>query len=87
MTHLTLTQKEFSALKGQLTRAKTLAKKTGDPEIIIKACDKALAIFEEKGYPDSWNTWKVAKEEAETAQRYKASALDYFIDGKRFEGG
>jgi hypothetical protein len=43
----------------------TLAKKKG-PEAIVFECDRALEIFEEKGYPDSWHTWKMAKYDAET---------------------
>ena len=58
----TLTQQEFRTLKSRLTRAK----KKG-PEAVIAECDRALAIFEDKGYPDRWNDWQRAKEDAQMA--------------------
>jgi hypothetical protein len=64
MSSYTLTQKEFTALKAGLTRAK---KKGHDA--VIAHCDRALAIFEERGYPDRWMDWQRAKEDAELAKR------------------
>lgn len=56
----TLTQREFVNLKSALTRAR----KKG-PQAVFRECNRALAIFEEKGYPDSWHTWERAKGDAE----------------------
>jgi len=61
----TLTQAEFSALKTKLTRAIN----SKDPQRICRTADAALAIFEEKGYPDAWHRWQVAKQDAEWAIR------------------
>lgn len=57
----TLTQQEFKNLKSALTRVK----KTNDPDKIITECDRAMAIFEQKGYPDNWSDWERAKTDAE----------------------
>jgi len=57
----TLTQAEFVKLKSKLTRAIN----SKDDKNIVKTCDEAFAIFDEKGYPDSWNRWEVAKYDAE----------------------
>jgi hypothetical protein len=65
MSGYTLTQKEYKALRASLTRAK----KKG-PDAVIAECNHALAIFEERGYPDSWHDWERAKGDAETAKRY-----------------
>jgi len=61
MSTYTLTQKEYSALKGRLTRAKN----SKDPRKIISEVDYAIGIFEAKGYPDAWMNWQRAKEDAE----------------------
>lgn len=55
----TLTQQEYRNLKSRLTRAK----KQG-PEAIVAACDRALTIFENEGYPDDWHRWERAREDA-----------------------
>lgn len=62
----TLTQAEFTKLKAKLTRAI----KSKDHARIIRTADEAMAIFEEKGYPDNWHNWERAKEDAIVAQRY-----------------
>ena len=61
----TLSQAEYTKLKSKLTRA--INSKNNDS--IIKTCNEALAIFEAKGYPDSWSNWERAKEDAESAKR------------------
>lgn len=60
MSDYTLTQTEFTSLKRKLT----IAKKKG-PQAVIKACDEALAIFVQKGYPDSWSDWERAHDDAQ----------------------
>ncbi len=46
--------------------ALTWAKKTGDPERIIKVCDTALADFDRTGlWPDQWALWETARLEAQ----------------------
>lgn len=63
MSDYTLTPKEFSQLKSKL---KKLVRKK-DNFAIIAACREAIAIFEEKGYPDNWSDWVRAKDDAEFA--------------------
>lgn len=57
----TLTQQEFRSLKTKLTRAIN----SKDPQRVLKTTTEALAIFDEKGHPDSWIRWQRAKEDAE----------------------
>jgi hypothetical protein len=61
-----LTQAEYKTLKSKLTRA--INSKNHDK--IIKTCNEAFAIFEQKGYPDSWSDWERAKDDAEFAKRH-----------------
>jgi hypothetical protein len=67
MSDYTLTQAEFKRLKTKLTRAIN----SKDNAKIIKTCDEALAIFDEKGSPDDWSRWQRAKEDAIVRQRYE----------------
>jgi hypothetical protein len=60
-----LSQVEYRNLKSKLTRAVN----SKNHDNIIKTCNEAFAIFEEKGYPDSWSNWERAKDDAETAKR------------------
>jgi hypothetical protein len=60
-----LTQAEYKTLKSNLTRAIN----SKDNDRIIKTCNEAERIFDEKGYPDSWSNWERAKEDAESAKR------------------
>ena len=55
----------FRKQKSALTRAKN----SGDPQKVIDAVDKAFAEWDAMGipFPDSWHTWKVAKEDAQFA--------------------
>lgn len=70
----TLTQQEFTRLKRRLTYRKNRLAKAEDLETIkkevaqlTKEVDYAMAIFEEKGYPDNWHAWERAKEDAKFA--------------------
>lgn len=65
----TLTQKEFVNLKSRLTRVVN----GKDNDKIIAEVDRALAIFEEKGYPDSWSNWERAKDDATFAKQRVAT--------------
>lgn len=65
----TLTQSEFVRLKTKLTRAVN----SKDHARIIRTVDEAMAIFAEKGYPDSWHRWERAKGDAEIALRFSGS--------------
>ncbi len=56
-----LAQEEFKGLKSKLTRAVN----SGNPDKIIATADEAMAIFEQKGYPDSWANWEREKSDAE----------------------
>lgn len=58
-----LTKKDLTSLKSRLTRAQN----SGNPEKIIAECDRAFQIFEEKGTPDNWHTWNIAREDARFA--------------------
>jgi len=66
MSDYTLTQKEFSNLKGRLTRAKN----SKDPDKVIAEVSRAMYIFECKGYPDSWSDWERAREDARLEKRF-----------------
>lgn len=65
-----LSQAEYKSLKSKLTRA--INSKNNDS--IIKTCNEALAIFEAKGYPDSWSNWERAKEDAEFAKQREGNS-------------
>jgi hypothetical protein len=54
--------------KSALTRAKN----SGDPQKVIDACDKAFEDFDRYGYPDSWHTWNIAREDARFKLRMRA---------------
>jgi len=68
MSDYTLSPGEYRRLKGRLTRVSN----SGDYNKIIKEVEHALAIFEQKGYPDDWSRWERAKDDAEVAKRLKA---------------
>jgi hypothetical protein len=59
----TLSSAEYKKLKTKLTRA--VNSKNNDN--IIKTCDEAKAIFDQKGYPDSWSNWERAQVDAQFA--------------------
>ena len=67
MSEYTLSQKEYTLLKSRLTRAKN----TKDPHKVIAECNRALRIFEQKGYPDSWSNWERARDDAKFAINYR----------------
>lgn len=48
-----LTKRQHTTLKGRLTRAIT----SGNPRKVIGEAQRALAIFEEEGFPDDWHRW------------------------------
>ena len=52
-----LTKSDYTNLKSRLTRAIN----SKDHKRIVDECDRALAIFDEKGYPDDWSRWQRAK--------------------------
>jgi hypothetical protein len=69
-----LSKVEYTSLKRRLTVAQSqlrVATSAGDPtgirtaaEKVIAEVDKATAVFEAKGYPDSWSNWDRAKDDA-----------------------
>jgi len=56
----TLTQQEFRNLKSALTRVVN----SKDNDKIIAECDRAMKIFNQKGWPDNWSNWERAKQDA-----------------------
>lgn len=65
----TLTQNEYKSLKSRLTRAIN----SQNQQNIIAECNRALAIFEQKGYPDDWSRWERAKDDASFQLRHRQS--------------
>ncbi len=61
----TLTQKEFVASKSALTRAKN----SGDPDKVLKTVTEAVRLFDSKGWPDNWPSWRIALEDAASTLR------------------
>lgn len=58
----TLTNAEYQGLKSKLARTIKTARYMSQ---IVDVCDEAFAIFDKKGYPDSWEDWQRAKEDAQ----------------------
>ena len=56
----TLTKRELTTLKARLTRAK----RSGDPKQVITVVNDAFDVFDDKGYPDCWHTFNIAREDA-----------------------
>lgn len=54
-----LTNARYSSLKAALTRAKR-----NNPLAVLVAVEKALAEFDEVGWPDGWPTWRIALDDA-----------------------
>lgn len=75
----TLTQAEFRKLKSKLTRAIN----SKDHDKIIATVDEAMSIFDDKGYPDDWNRWNRAKEDAIVAKRYAKVDAVSFVPGRK----
>jgi len=69
----TLTQKELTGLRSKLTRAIN----SKDNNRIIRTANEAMAIFEEKGYPDCWSNWQRAKDDAEFAKQREAKPFGW----------
>lgn len=68
----TLAQSEYSNLKRRLTavrnkvaKAKTDVERIAAHKQVIAECDHATAIFEAKGFPDSWANWECCKKDSE----------------------
>lgn len=61
MADYTLTQREYRNEKSKLTRAQ----RAGDPQKVLAVARAALALFEEKGFPDGWYRWQRAMEDAQ----------------------
>ena len=62
-----LTKSELSRLKSSLTKAV----KSGSSAAVIRAHDEAMAIFEQRGYPDCWQDWERAKSDVEMAAAHR----------------
>jgi hypothetical protein len=62
----TLTKRELTALRAKLTRAQ----RSGDPTKVIQVCKDAFKVFEDKGYPDCWHRWNIARHDAEMEVQY-----------------
>ena len=60
MSDYTLTRSELTKLKAALTRAK----RSGDPIKIQKTVQQAFLRFETVGYPDCWQDWQRAEDDA-----------------------
>lgn len=56
----TLSAKELRELKSQLTKAV----KSGDSKRVVSVAERALDIFDKKGYPDCWADWDRALSDA-----------------------
>jgi hypothetical protein len=76
MSEYTLTQREYVSLKSRLTKAINSKKYQN----IVSECDRALAIFFEKGYPDDWSRWERAKEDASLQLRRAVGSTPYYGD-------
>lgn len=60
-------QEKEAALKKLLPRyraALTRAINAGDPKKILETANRALAKFDEIGYPDQWHRWQRARDDA-----------------------
>ena len=55
-----LTQREYSTLKSRLTRA--VNSKNADK--ILAEVENAVEVFNAKGWPDDWNRWRIAADDA-----------------------
>lgn len=59
-------RQEYPAMKAALKRIVA----SRDNDAIIRHVDAATSRFEEIGYPDQWQDWERAKDDAETAKRF-----------------
>jgi len=50
-----ITKQQYQQQKSALTRARN----SGDPLQVLRACEKALAQWEDKCWPDDWSRWSV----------------------------
>lgn len=65
-----ITKAEYAKLKSSLTRAKN----SGDPMKVLAAVEAAVAVFNEKIWPDDWAMWRISLEDA--AQEARMKRLD-----------
>lgn len=63
-----VSKREFSTLKGRLTRAIN----SKDPAKVIAECDHAFAVFGDRAWPDDWARWQRAKDDALFEQRRRS---------------
>jgi len=59
MNEYKLTKSELTTLKSRLTRAIN----SGNSAKVLSEVENAYEIFEEKGWPDDWSRWEIAKED------------------------
>ena len=55
-----IAQRDYSRLKGRLTRAKN----SGDPQKVMAEVRYAVGVFNSQGWPDNWPMWRIALEDA-----------------------
>jgi predicted metalloendopeptidase len=55
---------ELKKLLPRYRAALTRAINAGDPKKILETANRALAKFDEIGYPDQWHRWQVARDDA-----------------------
>ena len=63
MSHINyaLMKRAMPGLKSALTRAIN----SGDPDKVVAACRKAIAVWDKAGaWPDNWHTWNIALRDA-----------------------
>lgn len=64
----------YRNLKSRLTRAKN----SGDPQKVMAEVEHAVAVFNDKGWPDAWPTWRCAAWDAVGPFNPKVDALFNF---------
>ena len=63
-----LSKQEYRRLKSALTRAIN----SGDQLKVVKACREAREVFNGKAWPDDWNRWANAHQDAVTELQREA---------------
>lgn len=61
-----ISNEEYRRLKSALTRAKN----SGDGMKLLKTVEAAVAIFNAKVWPDDWNLWRIALDDAAVKARH-----------------
>jgi hypothetical protein len=62
-----ISDEEWRKQKAALTRAIN----SGDPRKVLAACEKVVADWNTKVWPDDWARWRRALEDAASAAKYK----------------